>query len=256
MARMTISACIVTFNEEENIRACLGSVKWADEIVVVDSFSTDRTVEIAQEFTEHVLQREWPGHIAQKKFALEDATGEWILCIDADEQVSSGLAAEIQAILQDRECAEVAFAMPRKTWYLGRWITHGGWYPNRKLRLFRKGRAEVGGVEPHDHIHADGPVGTLKGDLYHFTYRDVAEHLETISTFTTVAANEMHARGRGHALFHMLTNAPARFLKMYLLRLGFLDGLPGFVLAVLSSYYVFLKYTKLWELQHAKKRGP
>ena len=254
--RATISVCVVTFNEEENVRECLESVKWADEIIVVDSFSTDRTMEIVREYTDHVVQREWPGHIKQKTCALGEATKDWILCVDADERVSPELRAEIEAILEKGECRQAGFAMPRKTRYLGRWITHGGWYPSRKLRFFRRGRARVGGVEPHDHIEVDGPVGRLQGDLYHHTYQDIGDHLKTIDKFTTVAAEEMCGGRKRWAALHMVFNPWVKFLKMYVIRLGFLDGLPGLIVAVLSSYYVFLKYAKLWELRRVKKRGP
>ena len=250
----SLSVCIIAFNEEDNIRECLESVKWADEIVVVDSNSADRTVEIARKYTDRVIQRPWPGHVEQKNFALEQASCDWVLSIDADERVSPELAAEIRDAIHTGDRPQTGYTVPRKTYYLGRWITHGGWYPARKLRLVRRGAAQWRGINPHDHLYAEGPAGTLKGDLYHYTYRDISDHLATIDKFTTIAGGEMYARSRRHALSHMLLNPPAKFIKMYFLRLGFMDGLPGFVVAVLSSYYVFLKYAKLWELQHAGKR--
>lgn len=249
----SISVCIIAFNEEQDIRACLESVRWADEVVVVDSFSADKTAEIARECGARVIQRPWPGHVEQKNFALEQATGDWILSIDADERVSPELAAEIQEAVRRSDRPEAGYTVPRKTFYLGRWILHGGWYPSRRLRLVRRGRAKWAGVNPHDHLYADGPVGGLKGDLHHFTYRDIADHLKTIDSFTTISAREMFEVGRGGAMLHMLLNPVGRFLKMYLLRLGFLDGAAGFVLAVLSSYYVFVKYAKLWEIRKQAK---
>lgn len=254
--RATLSAVVITYNEEEDIRACLESVKWADEIVVVDSHSTDKTVEIARESTDRVILRPWPGHIEQKNFAIEQARCDWVLSVDADERVSPELAAEIRDVLSQSGGAEAGWSMPRKTYYLGRWITHGGWYPDRKLRLVRRGAGRWKGINPHDHLAIAGPVASLKGDLHHYTYRDISDHLATIDKFTTIAAREMHARGRGHPLAHMLLNSLGKFLKMYLLRLGFLDGLAGFVVAVLASYYVFLKYAKLWELRRAGKQAP
>jgi hypothetical protein len=143
--------------------------------------------------------------------------------------------------------------MARRTLYLGRWILHGGWYPDYKVRLVRRGRARWGGVDPHDRLEAEGPVGTLAGDLEHRTYRDISDHLRTIDRFTSVAAGELHARGRGRALAGMLLNAPAKFLKMYVLKAGFLDGVPGFIVAALGSYYVFLRYAKLWELRRVRR---
>lgn len=244
----TLSVCIITLNEEENIRDCLESVQWADEIVVVDSGSTDATVRIAREYTERVIERGWPGHVEQKNFALDQATGEWILSIDADERVSPALAEEIRDIVRGDGGPENGFSVCRKTFYLGRWITHGGWYPARRLRLVRRGAGRWRGVNPHDHLYVEEPVGRLKGDLHHYTYRNILDHLKTINNFTTIAAAEMHARGPCHPLAHMLLNPPVRFIRMFLLRRGFLDGVPGFVVAVLASYYVFLKYAKVWEL--------
>lgn len=246
----TISVCIICFNEERNIRDCLESVKWADEIIVVDSFSTDRTVEIAREYTDKVVQRKWPGHVEQKNVALEMAGCDWALSVDADERVSPELREQIQAVLDGKGDPNVAgYEMPRKTFYLGRWITHGGWYPDRKLRLVRRGRAKWAGTNPHDHLYADGPTARLSGDLYHYTYRDISDHLRAIDGFTTISAEELRKKGKRFVLFHMLFNPPFKFLRMYFLRLGFLDGIPGWVVALLGSYYVFLKYAKLWELR-------
>ncbi len=249
------SVAIICCNEEANIRDCLESVKWADEIVVVDSGSTDRTLAIAREYTDRIIERPWPGHLEQKNFALEQAAGEWVLSIDADERVSPELAEEIRALLRHDDIAETGFTVPRKTFYLGKWITHGGWYPDRKLRLVRRGRAHWAGVNPHDHLYADGAVGNLGGDLHHYTYRDISAHLKTIDLFTTIAAEQLAQQGQRHALCHMLLNPPCRFLRMYLLRLGFLDGLAGFVVAALGGYYVFLKYAKLWERQRQEGRA-
>ncbi len=255
MGQATISVCVITFNEEHNISECLKSVQWADEIIVVDSFSTDKTVELAREFTDRVMQREWPGHVEQKNFALDQAGCDWILCVDADERVSPELAAEIQDILRDSDRSETGYTVPRKTYYLSRWIKHGGWYPDRKLRLVRRGKAKWDGTDPHDHLYAQGPVGELKGDLIHRTYRDISDHLKTIDTFTSIAARELLAAGKGRAFFSMILRPPARFLKMYLLQLGFMDGMAGLLVAVLGSYYVFLKYAKLWELQRSQSDG-
>jgi glycosyltransferase involved in cell wall biosynthesis len=252
----TLTVTVIAFNEEANLSDCLESVKWADEIVVVDSFSTDKTVEIARRYTDKVIQREWPGHVEQKNFALAQATKDWVLCIDADERVSPELAEEIRDVLSHPERAEAGYSVPRKTFHLGRWITHGGWYPSRKLRLVRRGRAVWKGVNPHDHLYVDGPVGEFKGDLYHYSYKDISDHLRRIDSYTTISARELHARGKGYALPHMLMNPPARFLRMYLLRLGFLDGMAGFILAALAAYYVFLKYAKLWEMRRGGRAAP
>lgn len=246
--RATLSVCVIAGNEEDRIGDCLDSVAWADETVVVDSRSADRTAEIARARGARVIVRDWPGYVAQKNFALEQATCDWVLCLDADERVSPRLAESVRGVLAEDPGTVDGYRMARRTWHLGRWILHGGWYPDRKLRLVRRGRARWGGVDPHDRLDADGPVGTLPGDIEHHTYRDIADHLRTIDRFTTIGARELHARGRGGASWRMFVHPPLRFLKMYLLKAGFLDGLPGFVVAVLGGYYVFLKYAKLWEL--------
>lgn len=246
--RATLAVCVIAQDEQDRIGDCLASVAWADEIIVVDSGSTDRTVAIARATGARVIERGWPGYIAQKNFALEQATADWVLCVDADERVSPPLADGIRRALAAAPATIAGYRMARRTFYLGRWILHGGWYPDYKVRLVRRGRARWGGVDPHDRLEAEGPVGTLSGDLEHRTYRNMADHLRTIDRFTGVAAGEMQARGRGGALAGMLLNPPAKFLKMYLLKAGFLDGVPGFIVAVLGSYYVFLKYAKRWEL--------
>jgi glycosyltransferase involved in cell wall biosynthesis len=250
--RATLSVCVIAGNEEDRIGDCLASVAWADEIVVVDSRSADRTAEIARARGARVIVRDWPGYVAQKNFALAQAASDWVLCLDADERVSPRLAESIRGVLAADPAGIGGYRMARRTFHLGRWILHGGWYPDRKVRLVRRGHARWGGVDPHDRLDADGPVGTLDGDIEHHTYRDIADHLRTIDRFTTVAARELHARGRGGALLGMVVHPPARFAKMYLLKAGFLDGVPGLIVAVLGGYYVFLKYAKLWELRRRR----
>lgn len=251
--RARLSVCIISCNEEERIGDCLASVSWADEIIVVDSGSADRTRAIAAAAGARVIERPWPGFVAQKNFALEQATADWVLCLDCDERVSPPLAEEIRGVLAAPPAGVDGWSMPRRTRYLGRWITHGGWYPDRKVRLVRRGRARWGGVDPHDRLFADGRVEKLAGDLHHYTYRDIADHLRTIDRFTTIGAAELRARGRRGGLLPLLLHPPGKFLRMYLLRLGFLDGAAGFLVAVLGSYYVFLKYAKLWELDRVKR---
>jgi len=250
----TLSVCIITRNEEAHIRACLESVAWADERIVVDSGSTDRTVEIAREMGARIVTHPFEGFVEQKNFALDQATCDWVLSIDADERVSPGLGEEIRAAVA-ADGSEVAYSMPRKSWYLGQWILHGGWYPDRKLRLTRRGRSRWSGRNPHDHLYADGPTGELRGDLVHYTYRDISDHLRKIDNYTTLGARDAHARGVGFPLLRMLFHPGFRFLRMYLLKGGFLDGQAGFVLACLSGYYVFLKYAKLWELRRGAGRS-
>ena len=253
MTRRKLSATIITFNEEHNIRRCLESIKWVDEIIVVDSFSTDRTVEICKEYTDRVIQREWPGHVRQKQFALEQATGDWVLSLDADECLSEQSIRELQETVLDDNPAVDGFIFPRKSFYLGRWINHGGWYPDSKLRLVRRGRAHWGGVDPHDKLITDGNTVQLKHDMLHYVYRDIAHQLKTVDSFSAISAEQWHRQGKRFNLLLLLVRPPIRFLEMYVWKLGLLDGMPGFVIAVVSSYYVFLKYARLWALQRSEK---
>lgn len=257
-ARPFLSVCVITGNEEDNIRRCLESVRWADEIVVVDSFSRDRTVEIAREFTDRVFQHRWMGYIGQKAIARNLARGEWILFVDADEAVSPALRGEILAALRRGVPDAVAgFDFPRQVWFLHRWIRHGDWYPDAKLRLFRKERGRCCGIEPHERIEIDGELRHLSAPLFHYTYDDIADQLSTLNRFTTIGA-ESAAQGRRHArlyvLWGMLFHPPFRFLRCYFFKLGVLDGLAGLVIARTIAFGTFVKYAKLWELR-ARLRG-
>jgi glycosyltransferase involved in cell wall biosynthesis len=252
MATPKISAAVITFNEEKNICRCLESLRWVDEIIVVDSFSTDATVKLTQRYTGHVLQRAWPGHVLQKQFALEQATGDWIISLDADEELSAEAAAEIRAFLSDRDSAICGCSFPRQSFYLGRWIRHGGWYPDRKLRLVRRGQARWEGQDPHDKLVADGATRNLRGKINHYVYNDISHQLRTVDSFSRIAAEQWHAQGKRGGGGAMLGKAIGKFFETYVWKLGALDGMPGFIISVISSYYVFLKYAKLWELQHRR----
>jgi glycosyltransferase involved in cell wall biosynthesis len=253
------TACIITFNEEYNIEAALESIGFADEIIVVDSHSVDRTRELAcgfrgrsrdgKEVKPRVIERDWPGHVEQKNFAIDQAQHDWVLCLDADERVSPQLRREIETVLAVDSPVFDGYTMPRRTYYLGRWISRGGWYPDRKLRLFRRSRGRWGGVNPHDHLKIEGRTKNLQGDLYHYSYRNMAEHIRTINFFTDIASREKQKRRVSHPLIRMLVQPPLKFFKMYILKQGFREGVAGFVIAVLGMFYVFLKYAKLWELQ-------
>ena len=245
--RPALSVCVIAMNEEDRLADCLRSVDFADEWVVVDSHSTDRTREVAAALGARVVERDWPGHVEQKNHALSLAAHDWVLCLDADERVSPELRAAMLAALE-RDDLPDGFEFARRTWYLGRWIRHGGWYPDRKLRLFRRSRGRWGGTNPHDHVHVDGRVERLTGDLLHYSYRSLSDHLRTIDSFTTIAAREKHARGRRAGLLDLVGRPLWKLLRMYVLRAGFLDGVPGLVVAVSGAYYVFLKYAKLREL--------
>ncbi|MGQ9660754.1 MAG: glycosyltransferase family 2 protein [Kiritimatiellia bacterium] len=251
--RERISACILTYNEERKIRRCLKSVAWCDEIVVLDSFSTDRTIAICREFTDRVYQFEWLGYVAQRNKIRELAAGPWILSIDADEEVSPGLRTEIEREFEQNRNEVMGYEFPRQVYYIGRWIRHGEWFPDFKLRLFRKvfGRSE--GEEPHDRVVISGVVKRLKNPLWHYTYDDLYDHVHTLNRFSTIGARQKFARGQTIHWHTMVSHAVFRFLKAYALRGGFRDGMRGFIVAVLSSFGAFLKYAKMWELAERQK---
>ena len=249
-ARATCSAVVITCNEEERLRACLASLAWADEIVVVDAESQDKTVEVAREFTERIIVRAWPGFAAQKNFAVAQATGDWILSVDADEEVSAELRAEIQAILADRSAA-AGYAVPRRNIFWDRWIRHGGLYPDWQIRLFRRGRGRFVERAVHEAAEVEGPVSRLRGALEHRSYRSIQEFLERANRYSSLAAEDLGQAGSRVGGLALVLRPLGRFLGMYLLRRGFLDGTPGLLLAALYAYYVFIRSAKTWE----KTRG-
>ena len=249
--RPSLSACIVTLDEEERLGDCLASLRWCDEIVVVDSHSTDRTREIAAAAGARVIERDWPGHVAQKEFAIRQARHDWVLCIDADERISPELEKEIVELRAAGFPDEAGWKLSRVSSYLGRWIRHGTWYPDLKLRLFDRRRGRWAGHDPHDRVEVDGRVGRLRGELQHHPYRNLEEHLATIDSYTTIMARELHEAGRRARLRDLVLRPPARFLVYYLVRGGWLDGWRGLLMAYLAAHYVRLKYAKLWILQRA-----
>ena len=252
MNPVRLSVTIITFNEEKNIRDCLESVKWADEIIVVDSFSTDKTVEICKQYTDKVIQRNWPGHLEQKQFALEQADGDWILSLDADERLSAASRKEIQDEVINGIPSADGYIFPRRSYYLGKWINYGGWYPDSKLRLVRKGAAYWGGTNPHDKLIPNGSTRNLKNDILHYVYRDIAHQLETVDNFSRIAAEIWQEQGKQFHLISLFIKPFASFLTTYFWKLGILDRMPGLIISGITSYYVFLKHAKLWELQRKK----
>jgi len=253
-AQPTVSAIVVCFNEEKNIGACLESLRWCDEIVVVDSFSTDGTVEICRRYTDRVMQRAWAGYVDQKAYAVSQATKEWVLSVDADERVTAELREEIgRALARDRESYS-GYALPRLVFYLRRWWWRGGWYPDYTLRLFRRDRATLGGSEPHDKVLVDGRVRRLRHPLHHFTYQDMEDHIQRINRFTSISSQELLKSGQHWRLADALLRPAGRFLRCYFLKRGFMEGFAGFYVAVTAAMYVFLKYAKLWELELEEKK--
>lgn len=249
MARRALSVCIITKDEEANLPDCLDSVKWADEVVVVDSRSGDRTREIAAAAGARVLERDFAGHIEQKNFAVDQAKNDWVLCVDADERLTPALADSVRKALEDPAPAE-GYELSRLTFHLGRPIRHGGWYPDRKVRLFDRRKARWGGRNPHDHVTVQGRVGRLEGDLLHYSYRSISAHLRQIDFFTDIAAKEKRARGERSSVGRIALRPAWKFLRMFFLKAGFLDGVPGFIVAASGAYYVFLKYAKLREIEY------
>ncbi len=245
--RPKLTLCVITKDEEDRLGDCLDSASFVDHIVVVDSGSADRTREIAEDKGATVVVREFDGHVQQKNRALALATTDWVLCLDADERVTPELSAQIEAAL-DAPDLPSAFSMPRRTFYLGQWIDHGGWYPDRKVRLFDRTKGKWGGTNPHDHVVIEGPVRALAGDIAHYSYRSISDHLRQIDFFTTISAKEKASAGMKPRFWRLLLHPIGKVLRMYFLKLGFLDGRAGFVIAALGGYYVFLKYAKHWEL--------
>ena len=255
--REAVSVCIIAGNEESCIRRCLDSVRWADEIVLVDSFSKDRTREIALEYTERVYQHRWLGYIGQKALAKSLARYPWVLFVDADEEVSQELREAILDTLEAGVPEEVAgFAFPRMVWYLGRWIRHGDWYPDIKLRLFRRERGDCVGSEPHERIDVRGAVRRLDAPLHHYTYDDIADQVKTLNRFSSIGARtRFDTKGTPGLLVRMIFDPPYRFIRSYIIRRGFLDGVPGLVVAVSIAFATFIKYAKIWEM-HLLRSSP
>jgi glycosyltransferase involved in cell wall biosynthesis len=246
--REKISACILTYNEERKIARCLESLTWCDEIIVLDSFSTDRSVEISRHYTANVHQREWRGYVGQRNTVREFAAHPWVLFMDSDEEVSPALRDEILNEFNAGTDKFVGFEFPRQVYYLGRWIRHGEWYPDVKLRLFKKDYGRTEGQEPHDKVIVRGSVKRLKHPIWHYTYDDLADHINTLNRFSTITAQQRFVQGEAFFWLDMLTHPIFRFIKGYFLRLGFLDGRHGLAIALMASYGAFLKYAKQWEL--------
>jgi glycosyltransferase involved in cell wall biosynthesis len=249
-----VSAIVVCFNEEDRIEDCLDSLRWCDEIAVVDSFSTDRTPEICRRYTDRFIQREWAGYREQKAFALTLATQEWVLVVDSDERVTPELRAVMQDALSRHGQEYAGFSVPRLVHYLDRWWRRGGWYPDYNVRLFRREQGVWGGTDPHDKVLVDGKVCRLKNPLHHYSYRNIDDHIRRINRYTTISSRELkkdHGRWR---LSDALLRPAVRFFRCYILKRGFMEGFAGFYVALTAAVYVFLKYAKLWELELEEKK--
>ena len=273
---MQISAVLITLNEERRLARALESLSFADEILVLDSGSTDRTREIAEAHGARFISHPWEGYARQKNFAAEQAKFDWILSLDADEVVTPELAAELREIKAQGAPgplgpdAAAGFRMPRLAWYRGRWIRHSGWYPDHKLRLYDRRSARWVGDYVHERVEVEGgmdakidsKVRTLRGDLQHFTCDSLDDHFRTVDRYTTLAAQEAYAHSKSRsksngwvlprALAMTLAGPPWKFFETYFFRQGFRDGFAGLVIAWMAGYYVHQKYAKLWRLARGK----
>ena len=255
VGRSSVSAYMITFNNARTVEKALQSLAWADEIVVVDSFSTDETPAIAKRYASHFEQRRWPGFREQYQYAADRCTHDWLIFVDADEEIAPELAAEIAEELAanssrpEHERVRGYFGH-RRTFYLGRWIEHGGWVPDYELRLYDRTCGNWKG-DLHAKIHVDGRVAHLRNIYRHYTYADIADQLNTIDRYSSTAAEDMRRNGRRFSWLHLFGNPLFRFFRDYVLKRGFLDGAPGLIVAVNTMFYVFAKHAKLWELEHA-----
>jgi glycosyltransferase involved in cell wall biosynthesis len=245
-SRSGLSACIITFNEADRIEACLRSVSFCDEIIVVDSHSTDATRQIAAGLGARVIERDWPGYRSQKQFAVDSAGNDWVLCLDADERVSAGLRAEIEALRGTGFEGFAGWSVPRITDYFGRFLRHGNAYPDRLVRLFDRRRGGWTGYEIHENTRVTGRVGKLRGHLEHYSYRNLTDHLVRMQHYADLMAQALYSRGKRCGLGKVLINPQWRFVRGYLLRLGFLDGWRGLVFALIEANYVRRKYLQLY----------
>lgn len=245
-----ISACIITRDEAGNIADCIRSLSFADEIVVVDSESTDATREIARSLGARVLEQPFLGHVRQKQLAIERAAHDWVLCLDADERVAPELARAIESVLESSDGDVAGYEVARHTFYLGRFIDHGGWWPEWRLRLFDRRRGRWTGEDPHDRVEVSGKTARLAGELTHFNYRDLSHHVAKIDSYSGIISARRATAGARASLVALVLRPPLRFLRMYVARGGFRDGTAGFIVAWMGAFYVFLKHAKLWERKH------
>lgn len=247
-----ISAVLITKNEAQRLPEALESVRWVDDIVVVDANSTDATVDVARRYTDRVVVRDWPGFVEQKNYATTLARHDWVLSLDADERVTPELQREIRRVL-DGEPAARGYRIRRRSFYLGTWIRSTDWYPDYQLRLFDRRYGRWNGRHVHESVKVEGDIGSLEADLEHYPYRDISDHLDRINSYTTLAAAQMADEGRRATAVDLMVNPAAAFFRNYLLKGGIRQGRVGLTLSLLNSYYVLMKFAKLVELE---KRRP
>jgi glycosyltransferase involved in cell wall biosynthesis len=245
-SRVALSACIITYNEADRIAACLRSVSFCDEILVVDSHSTDSTRDLAAVLGAKVIERDWPGYRSQKQFAVDSARHDWVLCLDADERLSGELRREIEVLRDGGFAGYAGWSVPRITDYFGRFLRHGNAYPDRLIRLFDRRRGGWVGYEIHENTRVEGRVGKLRGHLEHYSYRSLADHHNRMQRYADLMAQALYGKGKRCGIGKVLVNPQWRFFRGYLLRLGFLDGWRGLVFALVEANYVRRKYLQLY----------
>jgi glycosyltransferase involved in cell wall biosynthesis len=247
-----VSVVIITLNEENNIKSCLESAKWADEIIVVDSGSQDKTVEICRQYTDFVYDIPWQGFGKQKNYAVDLAHFDWILSIDADERVTPELKGEIGDLLKE-ELKFPGYFISRKSYFGKRLILHCGWFPDFTIRLFNRKKGRFNDVQVHESVQINGNVGYLRHPLIHFTYKNISDFLIRMNRYSTLAAIDLFKEKKKGAVLKMIFHPPATFFKMYFLKRGYKEGFPGMILSGLYAFYTFVKYSKLWELNKNAK---
>ncbi|MHA1753211.1 MAG: glycosyltransferase family 2 protein [Candidatus Helarchaeota archaeon] len=251
-SKAKLSVVIITKNEERNIKQCLESVKWADEIIVVDAESVDRTVEIAKQYTDKVFIKPWSGFGPQKNWGISKAKYNWIFIIDADERVTPELKEEILAAI-DNSNNVCAFQIPRKNYFLGKWFKYKGEYPNYQLRLFKKGKAWYNDVQIHENLIVKGKIGYLKEPLLHFPINSIEDYFIRFNQYTTLAAIEKNKRRKSRVrIWDLIFRPMATFIKMYIIKQGFRHGKSGFIFSILDSFFTYVKYLKLCDIQEGR----
>lgn len=248
---MLLSAVVITKNEEKQIARCLASLSFCDEIILVDSGSTDQTCLIAEKMNAKVVSRSWSGYAAQKNYGNSLAKGKWILSVDADEEISPQLRLEILGALKQESFQ--AYSVPRRTIHSGQWIKYGGWYPNRLVRLFEKEKARWVDEEVHEFLKVDGVTGQLNSDIYHYSFDSLTDQADRNNHYSSLGAQALHRKGIRFSLAKLLLKPSLKFLETFALKRGFLDGFRGYFISVMAAHSVFLKWAKLWELERAEE---
>ncbi len=248
-----ISAVLIALDEEHNIGAALESVAWADEVLVVDGGSSDKTRQRCEDWGARVVERRFTTYVEQKNFALDEASHHWILSLDADERARPSLTTEIRSLCKKGFQAS-GYRIPRITYYMGRFIRSTAWYPDHQLRLFDRRRGRWQGKYVHESVTVDGPVEKLRGEILHYSYENLSDHVERLNRYAGLAARQMRETGRKARLWRVVAYPPLVFLKNYIFKRGYSDGSVGFIISVMNAYYVFLKYVMLWEKEQVEDR--